>query len=60
MCVNFQTHRQKPDFEENCNIVIVNRLIEQNSDYRFNNNLQSYCNYDIRIFCSKVIGKKNG
>lgn len=60
MCVNFQTRRQTPDFDDNCNFVIVNRMIEQNSDYRFNNNLQSFCKDDIRMFCSKIIGKGNG
>lgn len=59
MLIYFQTHKQKPDFDENCKIVIVNRMIEQNSDYRFNNNLQSSCRDDIRNFCSDVIGKRN-
>ncbi|CAH2066263.1 unnamed protein product, partial [Iphiclides podalirius] len=50
-----KVHQQKPDFDENCKIVIVNRLIEQNLDYRFNNNLQNACKPDIKKFCSRVI-----
>ncbi|XP_059059365.1 Golgi apparatus protein 1 [Achroia grisella] len=48
-------HRRKPDFDETCKMVIVNRLIEQNLDYRFNNNLQNACKDDIKRFCSEVI-----
>ncbi|XP_014362767.2 Golgi apparatus protein 1 [Papilio machaon] len=50
-----KVHRQKPDFDENCKIVIVNRMIEQNMDYRFNNNLQNACKMDIKKFCFKII-----
>ncbi|XP_068621260.1 Golgi apparatus protein 1 [Battus philenor] len=50
-----KAHQQKTDFDENCKIVIVNRMIEQNMDYRFNNNLQNACKSDIKKFCYKVI-----
>ncbi|XP_049872033.1 Golgi apparatus protein 1 isoform X2 [Pectinophora gossypiella] len=53
-----KAHRQKPDFNENCKIVIVNRMIEQNADYRFNNNLQSACKTDIKKFCTEVIANE--
>lgn len=55
----FQIHRQELHFDENCKVVIVNRMIEQNMDYRFNNNLQIACKTDITKFCSEVIGIKS-
>ncbi|KAM3962726.1 LOW QUALITY PROTEIN: Golgi apparatus protein 1 [Aphomia sociella] len=51
-------HRQKPDFDDNCKMVIVNRMIEQNLDYRFNNNLQNACKDDVKRFCSEVIASE--
>lgn len=51
-------HRQELHFDENCKVVIVNRMIEQNMDYRFNNNLQIACKTDIAKFCSDVIVKE--
>lgn len=50
-------HQQEPNFDDNCKLVIVNRLIEQNMDYRLNNNLQISCNEDIKKYCSDIIGK---
>ncbi|XP_013200649.1 Golgi apparatus protein 1 [Amyelois transitella] len=48
-------HQQEPNFDENCKLVIVNRMIEQNMDYRLNNNLQISCNGDIKKYCSHII-----
>ncbi|CAK1603409.1 unnamed protein product [Parnassius mnemosyne] len=53
-----KVHRQKPDFDDNCKIVVVNRMIEQNMDYRFNNNLQNACKPDIKKFCVKIIASE--
>lgn len=53
----FQAHRKELDFNEDCKMVIVNRMIEQNTDYRFNNNLQNACKVDIQQHCSGVIGE---
>ncbi|VVC97266.1 unnamed protein product [Leptidea sinapis] len=50
-----KVHHNQPDFDKNCNIVVTNRMIEQNMDYRFNNNLQSACKGDIHKFCSNII-----
>ncbi|CAH0726486.1 unnamed protein product, partial [Brenthis ino] len=50
-----KAHRQEADFSNNCKIVVVNRMIEQNLDYRFNNNLQNACKGDIKRFCMSVI-----
>lgn len=32
-------------------------MIEQNMDYRFNNNLQNACKLDIKKYCFRIIGK---
>ncbi|GBP70609.1 Golgi apparatus protein 1 [Eumeta japonica] len=53
-----KAHKQETDFDDNCKMVIVNRLIEQNTDYRFNNNLQSACKVDIEKFCSIIIANE--
>lgn len=50
-------HSEKTYFNENCKVVVVNRLIEQNKDYRFNNKLQNACDVDIKKYCSEIIGK---
>ncbi|KAI8427567.1 hypothetical protein MSG28_002072, partial [Choristoneura fumiferana] len=50
-----KVHHDKPDFPESCKVVIVNRMIEQNTDYRFNINLQNACDLDIKKYCSAII-----
>lgn len=34
-------------------------MIEQNSDYRLNNNLRNACNKDINQYCYDILGKFN-
>ncbi|XP_045768280.1 Golgi apparatus protein 1 [Maniola jurtina] len=53
-----KAHRHETDFDNNCKIVVVNRMIEQNLDYRFNNNLQNICKGDIKKFCSNIIANE--
>ncbi|XP_041989238.1 Golgi apparatus protein 1 [Aricia agestis] len=53
-----KAHRQKVDFDNNCKIVVVNRMIEQNMDYRFNNHLQNSCKSDIKRYCSNIIANE--
>ncbi|XP_047545273.1 Golgi apparatus protein 1 [Vanessa atalanta] len=53
-----KAHRLEADFDNNCKIVVVTRMIEQNMDYRFNNNLQNSCKGDIKRFCSDVIANE--
>jgi len=36
-------------------MVVVNRLIAQNQDYRFNPDLQQACSKDIASYCAKVV-----
>ncbi|XP_047506857.1 Golgi apparatus protein 1 [Pieris napi] len=50
-----KAHRDETDFNKNCKYVVTNRMIEQNLDYRFNNNLQNACKGDIRKYCSPII-----
>lgn len=54
---SFQVHSKKTDFSESCKVVVVNRLIEQNKDYRFNNKLQNACEIDIRKYCINIVCK---
>ncbi|CAG9121359.1 unnamed protein product [Plutella xylostella] len=53
-----KAHKQESDFNENCKIVIINRLAEQNTDYRFNNKLRSACEPDIKSYCAEVIANE--
>ncbi|CAG9784595.1 unnamed protein product [Diatraea saccharalis] len=53
-----KAHHQNQDFDENCKVVIVHRMIEQNTDYRFNNNLQNACKEDVKTHCSKIIANE--
>uniref|UniRef100_A0A146KTA9 Golgi apparatus protein 1 n=1 Tax=Lygus hesperus TaxID=30085 RepID=A0A146KTA9_LYGHE len=43
------------DFDFNCREVVVRRMIEQSSDYRFDPNLQRSCRTDISSLCLKVV-----
>lgn len=47
-------HKDKPMFDEKCRTFVVNRMAEQNTDYRFNPALQSDCSTDIIRHCQKV------
>lgn len=53
-----KAHKDEVDFNDNCKLVIINRMIEQNADYRLNNNLQHSCNTDINNFCADIIAKE--
>lgn len=58
--INFlchQIHKEEATFDEKCKLVVVHRMIDQNSDYRFNPTLQMSCKPDIKKFCSLIIGK---
>lgn len=49
--------RYKDDttFDEKCKNIVIRRMIEQNTDYRFNTALQNACTYDIDRFCKGVL-----
>lgn len=50
-----KNHKDETMFDHHCHMVIVNRLISQNQDYRFNPELQHACNKDIADYCTKVV-----
>lgn len=49
--------RYKDDstFDEKCKNFVIQRMIEQNTDYRFNTALQSSCSSDINKHCKEVL-----
>ncbi|XP_055609090.1 Golgi apparatus protein 1-like isoform X1 [Uranotaenia lowii] len=53
-------HKDENLFDEKCHLVVVNRMIEQNLDYRFNPTLQTACAKDIAQYCTEIVaGAKN-
>ena len=56
-----KTYKDEPLFDSNCHLVVVNRMIEQSLDYRFNPKLQEACKSNIAAYCTSVVAsaKKN-
>ncbi|XP_068148505.1 Golgi apparatus protein 1 isoform X1 [Drosophila tropicalis] len=50
-----KTYKDDPKFDPRCHLVVVNRMIEQNTDYRFNPSLQSACGKNIDQYCSNIV-----
>ncbi|EDV97363.1 Golgi apparatus protein 1 isoform X2 [Drosophila grimshawi] len=50
-----KTYKDDPNFDERCHFVVVNRMIEQNTDFRFNPSLQNACGKSINLYCSKIV-----
>lgn len=50
-----KVHKDEPLFDTNCHLIVVNRMIEQNMDYRFNPLLQNACSKNIADFCTHVV-----
>lgn len=48
-------HREEPNFDNDCHLVVVNRMIEQNMDFRFNPVLQKACKSNIANYCSQIV-----
>ncbi|KAF5273634.1 hypothetical protein FQR65_LT04634 [Abscondita terminalis] len=49
-------YKDEIGFNKDCRLVVIHRIIEQNSDYRLNPLLQEHCKPDINKFCqSKFI-----
>lgn len=46
--------KDEPTFDDKCKNVVIKRMIEQNTDYRFNPALQSACLLDINKHCKSV------
>jgi golgi apparatus protein 1 len=50
-----KSHKDDPMFDNQCHLMVVNRLIIQNEDYRFNPDLQHACTKDIADYCTRVL-----
>ncbi|XP_034108059.1 Golgi apparatus protein 1 isoform X1 [Drosophila albomicans] len=48
-------YKDDKSFDQRCHLVVVNRMIEQNTDYRFNPSLQSACGKNIDRYCSNIV-----
>ena len=48
-------YKDEPTFDEKCKNIVVRRMIEQNTDYRFNTALQTACSSDINKHCKEVL-----
>jgi Golgi apparatus protein 1 len=47
-------YKDEPMFDDKCRTFVINRMIEQNTDYRFNAALQNACSLDISRHCKQV------
>ncbi|XP_015126768.1 Golgi apparatus protein 1 [Diachasma alloeum] len=47
--------KDEVSFDEKCKDLVVRRMIEQNTDYRFNGALHAACSHDIITQCDKVV-----
>lgn len=50
-------HKDDPMFDNQCHLMVVNRLIAQNEDYRFNPDLVHACSKDIADHCNQVLSE---
>ncbi|XP_032671298.1 Golgi apparatus protein 1 [Odontomachus brunneus] len=48
-------YKDELTFDDKCKNIVIRRMIEQNTDYRFNNALQNACFYDIDKHCKEVL-----
>lgn len=52
-----KVHRDEMLFDTNCHLIVINRMIEQNTDYRFNPLLQESCKKNIAEYCTETVAK---
>lgn len=50
-------HKDENMFDKKCHMVVVNRLILQNQDFRFNPDLQQACSKDIADYCTRIVAE---
>lgn len=50
-----KVYKDDPGFDQRCHLVVVNRMIEQNTDFRFNPSLQLHCGKNINQYCSRIV-----
>ncbi|XP_033338391.1 Golgi apparatus protein 1 [Megalopta genalis] len=48
-------YKDEPTFDGKCKNIVIRRMIEQNTDYRFNTALQASCSSDINKHCKEVL-----
>lgn len=48
-------HRKEPTMDTRCRTMVQRRMVEQNTDYRLNAQLQHACRMDIAKFCSSLV-----
>lgn len=48
-------YKDEPLFDSACHLVVVNRMIEQNMDFRFNPALQEACTSNIAEHCTAIV-----
>lgn len=48
-------HKDKSEFDQQCHMIVVNRMIERNLDYRFNPQLQQSCSTNIAKYCTHIV-----
>ncbi|XP_067007577.1 Golgi apparatus protein 1 [Anabrus simplex] len=53
--VCLKRYKDDPTFDPKCKVIVVRRMIEQSTDYRFNPLLQKGCRMDISKFCSSIV-----
>lgn len=54
-----QDNKDQPNFNSNCRLVVVRRLVEQTTDARLDPQLLNSCRKDLGKFCSKYFDKLN-
>lgn len=50
-----KVHKDELMFDQSCHLIVINRMIEQNMDYRFNPRLQEACSKNIADYCTKIV-----
>lgn len=50
-----KTHKDETNFDRQCHLIVVNRMIIQNQDYRFNPKLQEACARNIADHCTAIV-----
>ncbi|CAH0557545.1 unnamed protein product [Brassicogethes aeneus] len=53
-------YKDEKGFNKKCRSVVVNRMIEQDTNYQLNPSLQQKCNPDIKKFCLKEATASSG
>lgn len=48
-------NKDKRDFGQKCRLIVLHRMVEQNSNYQLNPSLQKNCQTDITKFCTKAL-----